>query len=220
MTLEEQVKDAYKRHYVATKDTAAAHNETLRELVGPFDPDESDEKQALRKEVLHILSENRDELDAEVGDPYALAMRAAIRDLTRVGAIDEAKMQYRRHALDVKKSLGPKRKRGPKEWRPHPLPGLTEEELERKFEKEMEPYDMSLIVEFDDKGGLEHWTIDSSQHYHGHAGPTAWVSLFENLDSDDVRRAISEAFESIDWNAVREELEQEEQENEEEGDDV
>lgn len=203
----DQVRSAYRRHLQTVKNSSKAWNLTVEELVGPFNPETSEEQIATRQQVINILRIIEREINLEENDPYELAMDAALRDLRSSGVAEEAQRQYREHEADVKKTIDPaaNRRKGPKEWSPRKNE-KSEEDIEEELDQEMEGYDMYLYILFDDKGGLVNWTIDNPSYFRGHAGPTAQVMLSADLSYDDIRSAIDEAFQDIDWEKVANEL--------------
>jgi len=210
----EQVKEAYRRHYNSTKDTTEAWNRTLNELAGPFDPNASEEWQDIRKKIGDFLRDISRDLNYELGDPYEVAVHTAIEQLKQSRVAEIASDEYKKAVKDIKAGINTGKRKGPKEWRPRVREEELEEAAEKEFEEEMEGRDFpTLFIMFDDKGGLEGWQIEWPDYWHGHGGPTAQVFLSEDLDYSDVRRAISEAFESIDWDEIQGEMEKEEGEN-------
>lgn len=209
----ERVKEAYRRHYLSTKSTTEAWNRTLEELAGPFNPDASDESIAFRKKVGDLLMKLSHELNYELGDPYEVAVHEAVEALRRDRVAEIAAEEYKKALEDIKSGVREKKglnqPKGPKEWRPKIKAERMEEEAEEAIEEEMENREFpTLFITFYDKGGLEGWQIEWPDYWHGHGGPTAQVFLHEKLDYDDIRRGISEAFESVDWDDVKKELDE------------
>lgn len=213
--LKERVKAAYRRHYEATRNTTEAWNRTLNEIAGKYDSEASDERHGLRHRVAEILMKENRQLNYELGDSYEVAIQSAINDLKRDNVAENVRKQYADSVEEAKSEIRKKKKlnipKGPKEWSPRRE--AREEEVERIFEKdrEMDGGDsMTLYITFDRKGGLEGWTVDFPSYWPGHSGPVAQISVHEDLDYDDIRQGISEAFEGLDWEEIEEELEREE----------
>lgn len=218
--LEKRVKAAYRRHYEGTKDATEAWNKTLEEI-SPLDRDASEEEQDLRHRVGKILMKESRELDYELGDPYEVAIRTAIDDLKQDRVAEILGEEYRKTIEERKSEIRKKTKsaipKGPKEWSPNKQRPLSEQEVESELERENENTsgeDLTLYVMFDEKGGLEGWKTDYPSYWPGHSGPTAQISVHENLDYDEIRTGISEAFEQLDWEEIEEELEREQEEGE------
>lgn len=211
--LEDRVKAAYRRHSETTKNSIDAWNLTLDEVGGPYDPDASDEAQELRSKVTGILRSESRKLDAELGNPFAMAVEAAMRDLRREKAVEEVRADRRRWDEDRREEIRKEKKldvpKGPKEWSPRKE--RREEEVERIIEREREqdPDESMLYIMFDDKGALEGWTIDYPSYWQGHGGPTAYVPASESIDYDEIRSAIEEALGELDWKEIEKELEEE-----------
>jgi hypothetical protein len=212
----EQVKEAYRRHYQSTKDTTSAWNNTLEELAGPYDPDASDEAHAIRMKISGLLMKLSHELNYELGDPYEVAVHTAVEALRQDRVAEIASEEFSKVVGGIKARIREERAvfRGPKEWSPRRKSAeQVEGEVEEAFERETEGHDFpALFIMFDDKGGLEGWQIEWPDYWRGHSGPTAQVFMNENVDYDDIRHAISEAFESIDWDEVQKELDKDAEE--------
>jgi len=208
----EQVKEAYRRHYQSTKDTTSAWNNTLEELAGPYDPDASDEAHAIRMKISGLLMKLSHELNYELGDPYEVAVHTAVEALRQDRVAEIASEEFSKVVGGIKARIREEKgglpRKGPKEWSPRRKSAeQVEGEVEEAFERETEGHDFpTLFIMFDDKGGLEGWTIEYPDYWRGHGGYTAEVFLSEKVDYDDIRRGISEAFESIDWDEVKEKL--------------
>ncbi len=208
--LKKRVKAAYRRYFEDTRDLAIAWNRTLNDIAGNYDPEATAEQHELREKVVRILMKERQEIEADLGDPFTLAVQTAIRDLRRDKAAEEVQAEYKRIENDrreeVRRRKGLNVRKGPKEWTPNQE--RREEELERTLEREreMDPDDMTLYVMFDDKGGLEGWKIDYPSYWQGHSGPTAAILAHENLDYDEIRSAIEDALGELDWDEIEEEL--------------
>lgn len=212
--LAERVKAAYRRHFGKSKDSSAAWNLTLDEVSGPYNPDASDEWQELRSKVVNILRGESRKLDAELGDPFAMAVEAALRDLREDRAAEEVRAEWRRVDEERRKTIRKEKKldipKGPKEWTPRKE--KREEEVERLIERQREndPDDMTLYITFDDKGALREWKIDYPSYWSGHGGgPTAYVLASGSLDYGEIRSAIEEALGELDWDEIERELEEE-----------
>lgn len=212
--LEERVKAAYRRHFEDTRKWADAWNKTLEEVSGSYDPEASEERHQLREQVGQILRKVRSDIEADLGDPYALAMRVAMEDLKRDRVLEAIHRAYREELQGIKNELlkkhGSNGPRGPKEWRPKggrlkDPSEAVEKEMEKAFEKD--PFDLSLKIGFDSKGGLIGWRIGYPSESVGYY--SAVLTISDQTDYNDIERAIEEAFESIDWKKIEEELENE-----------
>lgn len=212
-----KVRETYRKHFKALGDSASAWNATLDELGGVYDGNAPDDVVSDRrhKMVEHLHKVQR-EVDLEEGDPYELAMHAAIEALKKDRVETAARDEYRKALDEIKAKIRedyPEKRKGPKEWSPRKKGDVYEEELEELLQKELESGDLnlSLFITFDDYGGLKGWTIEHPDYRHGHAGPVAQVFVSDRTDYDEIRSAIAEAFEGIDWDEVSEELESDEE---------
>lgn len=203
-----EIKETYRRYFRLTRKWTDAWNLTLEEMAGPFGIEEN---QDVRQAVVDGLKKISDQVDLEEGDPWALAVHAAVKAL-RNGKVAEAAREDARKAeesikAEIKKNLKIKPK-GPKDWRPR---GFINEEiqLERAYEKEMERQQshLTLFIMFDRKGGLRGWQIKYSDDWSRGDGPLAQVDVSTHTDYDDIERAIGDALSEVDWDQVREELE-------------
>jgi hypothetical protein len=55
---------------------------------------------------------------------------------------------------------------------------------------ESDPCDMYCYIMFNDDGDLEGWTIDGSQYWQGHGGPTSVISVSSQIDYKEIEREI------------------------------
>jgi hypothetical protein len=55
---------------------------------------------------------------------------------------------------------------------------------------ESDPCDMYCYIMFNDEGDLEGWTIDGSQYWQGHGGPTSAISVSSQIDYKEIEREI------------------------------
>lgn len=213
-----QVRETYRKHFKALKDSSSTWNATLNELVGPYDRNNADEVNLREKVMKHLYKVQR-QVDLEEGDPYETAIHTAIEALKKDRVESAALAAYVSATEEIKADIrkkGPKVRKGPKEWSPRKR-GMSEEEVEEALEEELYKggFDLSLFIMFDDKGGLQDWTIEHPDYWRGHDGPVAQVPISAGIDYAEVRTAISEAFQSIDWDEVQKEFEEGEEADEE-----
>jgi hypothetical protein len=66
------------------------------------------------------------------------------------------------------------------------------EKLAHAIERMMEddPCDMYCYIMFSDEGDLEGWTIDGSQYWQGHSGPSSAISISPGTTYEDIEREI------------------------------
>ena len=66
------------------------------------------------------------------------------------------------------------------------------ETLARAVERLMEsdPCDMYCYVMFSDEGDLEGWTIDGSQYWQGHGGPSSAIAISPKPTYEEIEREI------------------------------
>jgi hypothetical protein len=66
------------------------------------------------------------------------------------------------------------------------------EKLAHAVERMMEsdPCDMYCYIMFNDEGDLEGWTIDGSQYWQGHGGPSSAISISPNPTYEEIEREI------------------------------
>lgn len=215
--LEKRVKAAYRRHFEDTRKSSDAWNRTLADVVGNYDPDAPEEQHRLQETVVQILRKITREVEVDAGDPFALAVEAALRDLRGDKAAEEVQADWRRYDKDRRERIRDEKKlrvpEGPKEWTPNK--DRKEKELERAVEREREndPDDSTLYIMFNQKGALQGWKIDYPSYWPGHSGPVATVSASDTIDYDEIRDAIEEALHYLDWEGIEEKLEQEEGED-------
>lgn len=156
------------RHYRKTRDETAAHNATLDELAGPYDPknpSSGERRRALGPEISRVSKK----VAIRHGDPFHVAVRNAMRQLKAEGFVKALKDSWK----DVVREA-------------------------RAHRQKLDDIDIELngIIMFDDEGNLEGWTIEHSQYFQGHGGPTAWIPV-GNVSWDDVEREIGETLADV-----------------------
>lgn len=213
-----KVRETYRKHFKALKDSSSAWNATLEEIAGPYDRNTADEVNDLRKKVAKYLYKIQREVDLEEGDPYEMAIHAAIEALKKDRVETAARDAYRSAMEEIKADIrknNPHQRTGPKEWSPK-RKGMTEEQVEGALDDALQvrDFNLSLFITFDDYGGLKGWTIEHPDYWHGHAGAVAQVFISDRTDYAEIRTAIAEAFQDINWDGMREELEPEEESDE------
>jgi len=194
--LEKKVKEAYLRHFKATKVFADAWNRTLDELAPAFSREMSDADYEVRKNIGNALWKIHKGAALEAGDPTALAVKGAMDALRRDNVVERAIEEYRdalRIAAETAGKATPKGTRK-QDWSPR----NEVENLQKQLSDDELP-DLNLYIEFADDGQLYHWTIDGPSFYRGHSGPMGVVSLSESLDWDDIERAVEEGLENVDF---------------------
>ena len=206
---EAQVREAYRRHFAETREFAEAHNRTLNELAGAYDPDAPESAHQERLRIADIIRDVSDEIELALGDPFQLALRDAMRSLRRDGVTAAAKDAWRDVVDAARDELEMKPYRevrhpppGPKEWKPGMKRGPRIERRKRRLEDILEHYEGPyLYVMFDDHGRLEGWTIDRPDYFRGHGGPVASVPVSDRLTYTDIRREIADTLSQadIDW---------------------
>jgi hypothetical protein len=55
---------------------------------------------------------------------------------------------------------------------------------------ELEPCDIYCYIMFGDNGDLEGWTIDGSQYWQGHSGPSSAISISPGTTYEDIEQEI------------------------------
>lgn len=188
---EKEIRETFRKHFAETKQSAEAHNRTVDELAGKFHPDMPEAAVEERRRVSELLWGITDEIELEMGDPFQVAVHEAVESLKRDDVAAKARDYWKEILAEATKI--PK---GPKEWTPR------REELEEEAAEGIEgPY---LYVLFDDRGGLEGWTIDFPDYFRGHGGPVAAVPVSASVDYGDIESEIAETLSQadIDWGAA------------------
>lgn len=168
-TLGKLIARTYAKHYTALHKTRAATaetdawNATLDELASPRDFPSKEERFERRRLIAHALYSVAPKVALRGGDSYRVAVRDAVRELKSEGLLIKALKKAWKDVLA---------------------------EYPRGYREDIES-EMYGIVMFDRKGRLQSWTIDHSQYFRGHSGPSAWIPV-GNVTWKDVEDAISE----------------------------
>lgn len=205
-----QIRDAYRKHFTATRNMAIAWNLVLDEMV----PDSSDFE--LRKFVGDLIHKIRAQVELEEGDPYELARHAALEALKKDNVLERARKKAAEVERDVKEEIREELKKtlkekpvGPTEWSPKKKVGsFDEDDLDRAYEKYVESHDehLSLMVAFDEKGGFYHWELNYPSEWVSYSAPLAVIDTYPYIQWDDIDRGIQEALGQLDWDKIKEEL--------------
>ena len=214
MVSKHDVEKAYRRHFEALRDSAAAHNAALDELAPPFSQEMPDADFEERHRIGRLIQEVQSRIELELGDPYQAAIHAAMKSLRADRAAEAGRAAWKDVVKQAKEELkgDPGKeivhpKPGPKEWRPGMIRLPRTERIPRTLDDILEniqgPY---LYVMFNGQGRLDGWTIDFPDYWQGHGGPTAAVPVHGTMSykviESEIRNELGQA--EIDWEAEEE----------------
>lgn len=202
----EKVKETYKRHFEAVRESAEAHNRTLEELAPLYSRDMSEEDAEKRRKVVDLIRVVQRQVETEFGDPFWLAVDAAMESLKRDNVLEAVHEAWRDIVKTAEDEFRRYRK-SPLDWSPKELK-VTERFKPKSVEDILERIEgPNLYVMFDDDGSLYGWTIDHSHYWQGHGGPVAAVGVHDSVTWDDIEDEISNELgeAEIEWPELEEE---------------
>jgi hypothetical protein len=202
----EEVRKVYKKHFEAVRESADAHNRTLEELSPPFSREMSDEDAEKRRKVGDFIREIQRQVETEFGDPFWLAVNAAMESLKRDNALEAVHDTWKDIVKTAEEEFRSYRV-SPLDWSPRKLPfkaGFKPKSVEDILERIEGPY---LYVMFDDDGSLDSWTINYSDYWGGHGGPVAAIGVHDAVTWSDIEREVANELgeAEIEWPELEEE---------------
>lgn len=206
----EEVREAYKKNFEELRDSAGAWNRTLDQFF-PIGPGTSEEEMNERHKVADILHDIQRKVDLELGDPFELAVRDAMKQLRRDRITNVAKEEWKKVLAALREQLKTEPTReivhpppGPKEW----WPGMKREKRVERRRKTMDEMieqleGPNLYILFTNKGVLDGWTIDYPDYFRGHGGPIAVIPVSDRITYAEIESEVGNTLgEWVDWESL------------------
>lgn len=211
MITKEQVRAAYQQFFSKTHDGPEAWNRTLEKLSGPFSRDLDEAGQERRNQIVKFLYEVQKEVELEMGDPYRVAVRDAMKEIRRQKVVIWARKEYQEFykavVEEVRRAAG-FLKAGPKkqDWSPRdvPMQGDTPpKDIEEALERTDPP---TLFISFQEDGQLGGTYIDRPDYFQSWGAATASLWISSDLTYDEIEHEVEEALGELEiWDQEQDE---------------
>ncbi len=149
--------------------------------------------------IAPTIREIAQEVPLEEKDPFALAVNAALQEITRERLVEMARDSWNEAAENLYRQF----KSSPKDWSPVRKHFRREEEYKEALEK----IQLYLILRFDERGGYRGWMVSGTTPFNHDDLIYIGVPIVREISLDDIRITMeSELNDAVDWYKVEEEL--------------
>lgn len=146
-----------------------------------------------------MVREISQEVPLEEKDPFALAVNAALQEITRERLVEMARDSWNEAAENIYRQY----KSSPKDWSPV-RKGFRRE---KEYKEALEKIPLFLILRFDEWGGYRGWIVSGTIPFDRDGLTYVGVGITREISLDDIRVIIeADLNDTVDWYKVEREL--------------